>query len=402
MCANSPTLIPNVLADDNWRSFLDSLPVQADLVDLFCHLAAVDAPSGHERVMADLVSSYLTDLQLTVVEDGTGAATGGNAGNLLCRIPASGCLDPAPLLFSTHLDTVQPCLGKQIQISPAGVIHTDGQTVLGADDLAGVTAVLAAVMAICRAGLSHRGLELLFSVSEEKHLQGIKHFAADGLTARQGYVLDTSGAPGLAVVAAPGHILLDCTVFGQAAHAGIAPETGVSAITAAARGIAAMHLGRISAATTANIGSVRGGGETNIVADTCRITAECRSLDASALREQADHMRSCLQNAVEEVGATVSIREEQSYLPYSVPSDAPVVQRFLTACRRLGLPGELTSTGGGSDLNILARSGLQGIVLSTGMTCVHSGQESLMITDLVNLTKLVLLLMTDPDEYGKD
>lgn len=391
------------------------------IVDLFCQLAAQNAPSRQERAVADLVCQYLAGLGLAVSEDDAASAIGGNCGNLICRVPASPGQDAAtgekvadagisrsaslagqlpPLLFSTHLDTVMPCADKKIMISDDRIIYTDGQTILGADDLAGVTAILAAVAHIQHNHLPHGRLELLFSVAEEQHLLGIQHLAAGALAARQGYVLDTSGAPGLAVIQAPGHIHFDVTITGKSAHAGIAPETGLSAITVAAQAIAAMRLGRVNPLTTANIGLIEGGGETNIVARTCRLTAECRSLNLQELQAQAAHMRACLQQAADTAGARVEVKEKVSYYPYEVAADAPVVRRFLAACQRLQIPANLIQTGGGSDLNILAQADLQGVVLSTGMQNVHSGQEHLAIDDLLNLTRLVIELMTDLGDYA--
>ncbi len=378
---------------------------EASLSQLFLGLASLDAPSLGERSVADAVISYLASLGLTVEEDQAGQAIGGNCGNLLCRIPANWALgrglpddvridaERPPLLLSTHIDTVQPCFGKQITLGSDRVFRSDGKTILGADDLAGVVAILAAIRELGESRLPHRSLELLFSVAEEVHLQGISQFDTRQLTAREGYVLDTSGAPGAGVIAAPGHLHLTFNVTGRSAHAGIAPETGVSAITVAAKGIAAMRLGRINARTTANIGQISGGGETNIVAEQCSVTAECRSLDPEELATQADHMCACMTDAARALGAVVATEIHQSYHPYQVDRMEPVARRFETACAAIGKTPRLISTGGGSDMNVLARAGIRGMVLSCGMQQVHSCDEHLLLDDLVDLTRLVLALI---------
>lgn len=389
---------------------------ESSLSQLFHKLASLDAPSFQERPVADAVIQYLKDLGLPVEEDEAGSAIGGNCGNLLCRVPANWALQGRamaavddlpqelssratafetrpPLLLSTHLDTVQPCHGKKINLGEDRVFRSDGTTILGADDLAGVVAILGAIRHLAELHQPHRSLELLFSVAEEAHLQGISRFDPAQLTAREGYVLDTSGSPGAGVVAAPGHIHLVFTITGRSAHAGIAPETGISAITAAARGIAAMRLGRISARTTANIGQISGGGETNIVAERCTVTAECRSLDQIQLQAQADHMIACMTDAVCELGATLTTEIHQSYYPYQVARQEPVVQRFATACQAIGKSARLIETGGGSDMNVLARAGIRGMVLSCGMQQVHSCNEHLALDDLLDLTQLMLALV---------
>ena len=364
------------------------------LTRLFCELVAIDSPSRGERQMADRVTVLLRELGCEVEEDQAGQAIGGNCGNLYARL--AGTLPGAPLLLSVHLDTVEPSAGKQALIGEDGVIRSSGRTILGADDLAGVTAILEAIRSTREKAIPHRSLEILLTVAEEQHLTGSHHLEVHRLKAREAYVLDTSGEPGLAVLQAPGHIALTFEIQGQAAHAGIAPETGISAIQVAARGIAAMQLGRVNAVTTANIGRIEGGGETNVVADYCRVTAECRSLDTASLRLQADHMRSAMLTAAEAAGARVDVVETPSYQPYQVDPNHRVVRSFVTACEELGLKVRLTSTGGGSDNNILSLHGITGIVLSCGMAKVHSCQEEIRIRDLVDTARLVQALICQP------
>lgn len=375
-------------------------PVSLDktrLNQLFLDLASIDTPSFGERQAADAVTAFLTALDHTVEEDDAGRKLNGNCGNLLCRIP--GTAGQKPLLFSTHLDMVAPCLCKNLHLDSDGVFRSDGTTILGADDYAGVTAVLEAVRIMKEHHLPHRPLELLFSVAEEAHLKGIRAFDTALLTAKEGYVLDTSGSPGIGIIAAPGHHHLDFLITGRAAHAGIAPETGVSAIYAAAQGVSKMKLGRIDPETTANIGEITGGGATNIVAQSCHVTAECRSLDGDKLVELSRSMIEAMQSAADQAGAELQTTTHISYLPYQVDPNEPVVTRFLRACQTAGISPKLTSTGGGSDLNVLAQTGIRGMVLSCGMQRVHSTQEFLIADDLHQLTRLVIaLILADQDE----
>ncbi len=358
---------------------------------LFIELASIDAPSFAERQAADAVIWFLNNLGLTVAEDDTAAKIGGNCGNLLCRVPGDG--SQAPLLLSTHIDTVEPCRGKKISLGSDGIFRSDGTTILGADDYAGVTAILEAVRLLTEENVTHRPLELLFSVAEEAHLQGISHFDTRQLKAREGYVLDTSGAPGKGIVAAPGHRHFEFEIKGRAAHAGIAPESGISAIAAAADGISKLHWGRIDAETTANIGEITGGGATNIVAKHCHVTAECRSLDADKLDLISAQIASAMQEACDQSGAFLTTSVRTSYLPYQVAEGEAVAARFRFACQAVELVPKLETTGGGSDLNILAQAGIRGMVLSCGMQQVHSNQEYLAAPDLHQLTRLVLALI---------
>lgn len=365
------------------------------LVEQFVSLVAVDAPSCRERAIADIICAELRQMGLLVSEDQAGASIGGDCNNVYAAWPGNGS-EYEPLLFCAHFDTVEPGLGKKAVIHADGRITSSGDTVLGADDLSGITAILEAIRSIQEAGLQHRPVELLFTVAEEQHLMGSRHFEPDRLHARQAYILDAEGAPGTAVVRAPGNIGLVFDMSGQAAHAGMAPEQGISAITAAARGIAAMKLGRIDAETTANIGRICGGGETNVVADACTVTAECRSQDPAKLTAQADHMCDCMQQAALALGARLSIRRQTVYHPYAVAPDSQALARFRKACKQLSLPTAERPGGGGSDNNTLVQHGLDGLVLTCGMRKVHSRQEEILIKDLVDAARLVECLILLP------
>jgi len=364
------------------------------IVDLFCRLASLDAPSRSERPVADAVIDFLKRRDISVTEDDAGEKIGGNCGNLTAFVP--GALPGPPILFVVHMDTVEPCHGKKIIVTDDRVIRSDGTTILGADDVSALTAVLAGIQYLKESGEPHRTLELLFTVAEETHLQGIRHADLSVFQSGSAYVLDANRSPGIGVIAAPGHISFEVEIEGQSAHAGINPEAGISAITVASRAIARMRLGRVDEQTTANIGRIEGGTVTNIVAERCRLTMECRSLDWDRLQEQAAHMRHCLEEAASESGAKVRLQETVNYHPYSVSPESLAMRQFLAVCASLGLNPQLIRLGGGSDMNVLARAGLEGMVLSCGMQLMHSCEEYITIDDLVMTTALVERLMTLP------
>ncbi|NLM78567.1 MAG: M20/M25/M40 family metallo-hydrolase [Ruminococcaceae bacterium] len=364
------------------------------IVQHFVRLVDIDAPSLAERELADFVKEQLSQMGFQVSEDDAGRAIGGNCGNVYARWP--GTLDLEPLLFSGHFDTVEPGRGKKAVVHDDGRITSAGDTVLGADNLACLAAIIEAIRSITEDGRPHRPVELFISVAEERHLLGAGQYQPDRLSARQCYVLDASGAPGLAVVRAPGVIELLFEIQGRSAHAGMEPEKGINAITTAARGIAAMKLGRIDPETTANIGRIEGGGATNVVSAACKVTAECRSQDEAKLTAHADHMCACMQQAADESGALLKIRRQLSYLPYAVSPESPVLRRFRQACQVLDLPKREQPAGGGSDNNLLVRHGIDGIVLSCGMDQVHTCQEQILVKDLVDTARLVEQLILLP------
>ncbi len=254
------------------------------LHDTFAALCRIPSPSGSERRCADAVSAELRGLGLTVAEDDAGAALGGDCGNLLARIPGSG---ERSLLFCAHLDTV-PVAEPIEPVVRDGGWENAHEAILGADNKVAVATMLAFARRLTAVPTAV-GVELLFTVGEELALGGAKEFEVGILRSRLGYTFDSASPVGGVVVASPTHYRIAAELRGVAAHAGVRPEMGRSAILAAARAIANMRLGRIDSETTANIGTIDGGSAANIVPDRCRVLGEARSLRGRAGR--ADRQR---------------------------------------------------------------------------------------------------------------
>lgn len=364
------------------------------LISTFCRLVSIDAPSFEEREMADALTEELKSLGFSVEEDEAGSHYQGTAGNLYaCR---KGMLPGTPLLFSTHMDTVEPSRGKQAVIQADGRITSDGRTVLGADCMAGTAALLEALRELAEQGTACRDLEILFFMGEEKHLRGSAVFDFSRVRARESYILDLSGPVGTAAYQAPTLVDFRIEIYGKAAHAGFAPEEGVHAVAAAARGIARMELGHVGENMTVNIGAVQGGGtNTNIVPDYCRLIGEVRGLSHEKVLEQAERIQAVFQEEAKKAGGHSRMTCEIPVHAYTTPKDHASVQRFRRACEKLGLSGKLVSTFGGSDQSNLSLHGIEGLVLASAMEQVHSCEEYTEISRLVQLTELIQCLIQD-------
>jgi len=304
------------------------------------------------------------------------------------------------LLVACHRDRVVPGAGVRPQ-RVGEYIVSDGSTVLGADDVAGLAAVLEGVAAVRERGLPHPPLEVVFSVAEELSLLGIEQFDTGRINSRCGFVLDASGPVGEIVVTAPEQVRLSAVIHGRAAHAGIAPEEGVSAIQIAATAIARMKLLRIDGETTANIGSIHADGPTNIVPDRCVLDAEARSTDPARLALQVAQMRAELEDAAREAGGRAEVSVVSNYRSYRLEPTAAPVRRADAAARRLGLPVRHRSTGGGSDANVLNERGVPTAVLCCGFEKVHTCEERMAVSQLTLLAEWVAAILTgEPDQVS--
>ena len=362
--------------------------VADELRDLFVRLARIPSPSGDERSVADAVTAYLGGLGLTVFEDETAPATGCGAGNLLVSIAGSG---PRTIAFCAHLDTV-PVDGPPDVVVENGVVRTSGATVLGADDKAAV-AVLLLLARDLAAAQPDTSVELLFTVGEEIGLQGAKSFAVEELAAESVFVFDSEGAPGTAIAAAPTMKRIDAEFRGVAAHAGIEPENGRSAVVAAAQAITAMTLGRLDDETTANVGLLEGGSAVNIVPEHCALRAEARSRDEAKLAAQTAAMVEAITTAAAAAGVDVSVDVREHYRGYAHDVGGPLLRMVGTAAAGAGLEARFIGGGGGSDSNVFNARGLPAVTLGVGFERIHSPHESIRLERLSQLYELAHALV---------
>jgi len=354
---------------------------------LFLELVQIDSLSRREGRIAERLAREMRDLGATVTFDQAGVALGGEVGNLIAHVP--GTADAPALLLCAHMDTVEPGEGVKPVIE-GDVIRTDGTTVLGGDDKSGIAIVCECVRACRERGLRHPPLDVVFTICEEVGLLGAKHLDLGQVRAREGLVFD-SDAVGFVFTRAPGANAIEVLVHGRAAHAGMAPERGVSAIQVAADAIARMRLGRLDAETTANLGVISGGRAVNIVPQEVRIRGEARSHDPARLAAQTEHMRTCFEEAAAAFpGASVEFHVQGEYEPMVVSDDAPIMRRLFAAAKRTGRTIASAGMGGGCDANILNRRGLQVVNLGTGMREIHTTAEWLKVGDMVAAAEVTL------------
>lgn len=359
------------------------------LVEHFIELIKIDSESRNEKQIAETLATQLSELGFEVhqlaLPDGLT-----NGFNIYAKL--AGKL-PGSILLSCHMDTVKPGINIEPVIED-GIIRSAGKTVLGGDDKSGIAAIFEAIRTIQEAGSDHQTIEIAFTVFEEGGLFGSKNFDMSFIKSKNAIVLDTGGPIGGIVTGAPGQQKIIVNVLGKAAHAGLAPETGISALTVAADAVMQMKLARIDEETTANIGIVQGGNATNIVMSELKLVAEARSLNDDKLTAQVEHMVSTFQTVAEKHGANVEIESTRAYNAFVIAEDHPHVVKIKAAFEGIGIEPYTKHTGGGSDANNFNAKGLVTVNLSTGMTKVHTVDEFIAIDDMVKITQFIQYYLT--------
>ncbi|WP_299088138.1 M20/M25/M40 family metallo-hydrolase [uncultured Metabacillus sp.] len=366
------------------------------LLDEFLELVQIDSETKFEGEIAKVLKEKFTALGLDVVEDDTTGVTGHGAGNLVCTLAATKD-NVDTIYFTSHMDTVVPGKGIKPSIKD-GYVVTDGTTILGADDKAGLAAMLEAIKTLKEQNIPHGKIEFVITAGEESGLVGAKALDPALMTAKYGYALDSDGKVGTIIVAAPTQAKVKATIYGKTAHAGVAPEKGVSAITIAAKAIAKMPLGRIDHETTANIGRFEGGTQTNIVCDLVHILAEARSLVPEKMEAQVKIMKDSFEEVANEMGGRAEVDIEVMYPGFKFGDGDHVVEVAKRAAARIGRESELQTSGGGSDANVIAGNGIPTVNLAVGYEEIHTTNEKMPIEELEKTAEFVVAIIQEVAE----
>ncbi|MGA9228233.1 MAG: tripeptidase T, partial [Mesobacillus sp.] len=358
------------------------------LLNEFLELVQIDSETKYETEIARVLKQKFTDLGLEVIEDDTTAVTGHGAGNLICTL--NGTKEGVDTIyFTSHMDTVIPAKGVKPSIKD-GYVVTDGTTILGADDKTGLAVMLETIRVLKEQSIQHGTIQFIITVGEESGLVGAKALDPSLVKAKYGYALDSDGKVGNIIVAAPTQAKVAAVIHGKTAHAGVAPEKGVSAITIAAKAVARMPLGRIDEETTANIGRFQGGTQTNIVCDHVEILAEARSLIPEKMEAQVKKMKEAFESAAQEMGGKADVDVQVMYPGFKFGEGDLVVELARKAAAKIGRSCELLHSGGGSDANVIAGFGIPTVNLAVGYEEIHTTNERMPIEELGKLGEMVI------------
>ncbi|WP_226085297.1 tripeptidase T [Mesobacillus sp. S13] len=363
------------------------------LLNEFLELVQIDSETKYETEIARVLKKKFEDLGVEVFEDDTTTQTGHGAGNLICTL--QGTKEGVDTIyFTSHMDTVIPAKGVKPSIQD-GYVVTDGTTILGADDKTGLAVMLETVRVLKEQSIPHGTIQFIITVGEESGLVGAKALDSSLVKAKYGYALDSDGKVGNIIVAAPTQAKVAAVIHGKTAHAGVAPEKGVSAITIAAKAVARMPLGRIDEETTANIGRFQGGTQTNIVCDHVEILAEARSLIPEKMEAQVAKMKEAFESAAQEMGGKADVDVQVMYPGFKFGEGDLVVELAKKAAAKIGRSSELLHSGGGSDANVIAGFGVPTVNLAVGYEEIHTTNERMPIEELNKLAEMVIALIEE-------
>jgi tripeptide aminopeptidase len=351
------------------------------LVKTFCDLARIDSPSGEEEAIAVELVGRLEALGLEVRRD--------SYGNIIAGDGRSG-----PLILSAHIDTVEPGRGVSPTVEGERIV-SDGSTILGGDCKAGVAAILEALESVREDGTPHAAVEVAFTREEEIGLVGARNLDFSMLSGKEAIVFDGEGPPSQITSSSPTYVGFDIEITGRAAHAGVEPEKGISAIRIASEIITRFPQGRLDDETTFNVGTIEGGTVRNAVPESTTVLGEFRSRNLESL----DGVRLQLLEAVGQVRrmfpeATIEEHLHTEFETYTLTDDDPATGRVKAALRELGLTPAMHPSGGGTDGNVFRLNGISAVVVGMADHNMHTVREYVTIPDLVDAAHLCETLLT--------
>ncbi len=353
----------------------------------FVRLCETESPSRSERGVADAITAELSALGLEVEEDRSAAQTGADAGNLLARVP--GREDGArTILLCAHMDTV-PLAAPVEVVLEGGFLRNRHEAILGADNKVAVATMLAVARRLAREP-AWASVELLFTTCEERALAGAKAFDRTRLRADHGFVFDHASPVGELILAAPTYYGIEARFRGRAAHAGLSPESGRSAVVAAASAIARLRLGRLDEETTANAGRIEGGVAANVVPEHCRVELEARSLDRERVGALVTEILDVLTDAAGAGECDLETEVQESFRGYRLTRTAEPVEAAAAALAGLGIEPTYRSTAAGSDAAVFNAAGLPCLNVADGSEDNHRPDERVSVEALETVLDLAL------------
>jgi tripeptide aminopeptidase len=372
------------------------------LAAFFTELCSIESFSRKEGGVAHYLQHHFSKLGAdSIMMDESGATTGSESGNLIIRFAGDDSLNE-PLFFACHMDTVGPAKGIEV-VRNGNIFRSNGDTVLGADDKSGIAPLLELVSVLKEHTTHHCPFELVFTTCEEIGLLGAKALDPSLIQAHYGYALDSS-RQGKIITGAPAANRLKITIRGKAAHSGLEPEAGVNALAVAARAISQITLGRVDAQSTTNFGLISGGTASNIVPELVVLEGEVRSHSVEMLEKHTGNIVDIFQRVAAGwpcgsagMQPTVAFEILEDFPVMRLEDEAPALRRIQNATRLVGRPMSFDVAGGGSDANIFTAKGLPTAIIPTGMAKVHSTEEQVDLNDMMELTELLVALVTDPN-----
>lgn len=354
------------------------------VVQTFLDLVQIDSPTGEEKHVANYIKKYLTQLDIPNHVD--------SVGNVVARLEGNEDFDTH--LLASHMDTVEPGRGVKPIVSDDGWIRSDGTTILGADNKAGVAIILQALSEVHTEPKNSRiPLDIVFTVSEESENIGALKLDYGQIQATQGYSFDTAGPLGGMTITSPAYTRFTAEILGKSAHAS-RPEEGKNILPALIDLLAQIRVGKVDSDTLVNIGTGKFGSTTNSVPGMASIVGEIRSMDEQNIHAVLATLDYLIQEIIAKHAVEVKLDSVRENGALNIDRNDPFVAATLGIVSEL-IPGaHIKDSGGCSDANIFIEHGIPVINIGDGSLHPHALTETIHRDSLTQMVRVARKLVT--------
>ncbi|MBU0474751.1 MAG: M20/M25/M40 family metallo-hydrolase [Bacteroidetes bacterium] len=356
------------------------------LKKIFIEIIKIEGLSGREKNVAKYISNFLKKLNLNPIEDKSYLKTKSNTGNIICKVGNGG-----DYVLCSHMDTARSTQGVK-PIIKKDRIMSDGRTVLGVDNRAGISVLLYLVEKIIKEKASYKDFTLVFTTCEETTLGGSRSLELSKRIKR-GYIFDSYQAPGKYINSSFGAAGFSINIWGKAAHSGIEPEKGIDALQIAVKALSKIKTGRLKDDTTINFGKIEGGTATNVVPDKIFLNGEVRSNTMEKVEKHISTISQKFEEATKSLNGKMEFKWEWDFKPYRVSSNSQIILEIINAITNANLEPIESISKGGSDANTFNEKGIQSINLGIGAQNPHSNDEFILLDDLQNTLNIAYELV---------
>ena len=356
------------------------------LIEIFLQVAPLNGCSGREKPVADFIKKFLSPFGLLIIEDSSNIYSMSNTGNIICKKG-----DGGDFILLAHMDTARPTKDLKPEVKSDRIV-SDGSTILGADNRAGVSILLFLFEHIFIENINTKNFTVAFTTCEETTLMGSKKLGLNGQI-KKGFIFDSSHRPGNFIHSACGSLGFRITVNGVASHSALAPEEGINSIAIASNALCKIKQGRLDSETTLNIGKINGGSAVNVVPEKTTIEGEIRSFKTERVEEKFEEVKNIFNAEAKALNGNCEIESQWEFEPYTVHAESKVYRYAVEAIKKTGFEPKPKVSLAGSDANSLNANGIEAINFGIGAQNPHSNNEFILIEDIIKSAEIALELV---------
>lgn len=313
------------------------------------------------------------------------------------RLPASKGAKSEPLCLLAHLDTVEECSGQNVKpvlTKKDGdtIISTDGTTLLGADDKAGIAEIME-TLAFFKANpaAEHGEIEICFSPDEETG-HGMDNVPLNLIKSRQAYTVDGGNC---------GEIETECfnafktevTFYGVSSHTGTARGKMVNAAVMAANFVASLPRHQ-APETTEGFEGFFAPMEISGTIETAKVTVFLRDFTEKGMQERKLLAETLAKTVAQSFGGKVEVKHTFQYanMKEKLKNSPQTVERLVEACRASGIEPVFPPIRGGTDGSKLTEKGIPTPNIFTGGHDFHSRSEWASLNEMCKALEVLIRL----------